>query len=252
MQKYISCKDLSHQGKKSRSSLKRRLHKDNFEYRRCYKANNTIAWGVISNVYDKWTIIIIIIEEVWHGDSDGVGFVRSLNDHPWLLSIPGMIHVLWYDRNYYFVLLPYPWTSGRSNQPILKEINSEFSLEGLLMKLKLQYFGHLMWIADLLEKTLMLWKMEGKRRIGWQRMRWLDSITDSVDMNFSKLWEIVETENPGMLQCMRLQRVGLDLETKQQQQQTIFWIWNEENLYVGKRWGKFSWEDKVFDWEVVW
>ena len=177
--------------------------------------------------------------------------MRSLNDHPWLLSIPRVIHVLWYDRSYYFVLLPYPWTAGRSNQSILMEINPEYSLEGPLMKPKLQYFGYLMWIADLLEKTLVLGKMEGKRRWGWQRMRWLDSITDSIDMNFSKLWEIVETENPGVLQSMKLQRVGLDFVTKQQQQ-IIFWIWNKENLCIGKRWGKFSWEDKVSDWEVVW
>ena len=80
----------------------------------------------------------------------------------------------------------------RSDQSILKEINVEYSLEGLLLKLKLQYFGHLMRRADLLEKTLMLGKIEGKRRSGKQRMRWLDSISDSTDRNFSKLWEIVE------------------------------------------------------------
>ena len=82
--------------------------------------------------------------------------------------------------------------SARSNQSILKEINPECSLEGLMLKLKLQYFGHLVGRADSLEKTLMLGKIEGKRRRGWQRIRWLDSITDSVDMNLSKLWEIVE------------------------------------------------------------
>ena len=75
----------------------------------------------------------------------------------------------------------------RSNQSILKEINPEYSLEGLTLKLKLQYFGHLMQTADSLEKTLMLGKIEGKRKRGWQRMRWLDSITDSMDMNLSKL-----------------------------------------------------------------
>ena len=80
----------------------------------------------------------------------------------------------------------------RSDQSILKEINVEYSLEGLLLKLKLQYFGHLIRRADLLEKTLMLGKIEGKRRSGRQRMRWLDSISDSTDRNFSKLWEIVE------------------------------------------------------------
>ena len=85
-----------------------------------------------------------------------------------------------------------PWTVRRSNQSILKEINPEYSLEGLLQKLKLQYFDHLMQRADSLENTLMLGKIEGKRRNGQQRMRWLDNITDSVNMNLSKLWEIVE------------------------------------------------------------
>ena len=84
-----------------------------------------------------------------------------------------------------------PWTAGRSNQLILTEINPEYSLEGLLLKLKLQYFGHLMGRTNSLEKPLMLGKMEGKRR-GQQRMRWFKSITNSMDMNLSKLQEIVE------------------------------------------------------------
>ena len=85
-----------------------------------------------------------------------------------------------------------PWAARRSNQSILKEINPEYPLEGLMLKPKLQYSGHLMRRADSLEKILMLRKIEGKRRRGWQRIKWFDSITDSMDMNLSKLWEMVK------------------------------------------------------------
>ena len=114
-------------------------------------------------------------------------------------------------------LLRVPWTARRSNQSILKKINPEYSLGGLMLRLKLQHCGYLMQRTDSLEKALMLGKSEGKRRREQQRMRWLDSITDSVNMNLSKLQETLKEGKPGMLQSMELQRVGRDLVTEQQQ-----------------------------------
>ena len=140
-------------------------------------------------------------------------------------------------------LLRVPWTARRSNQSILKEISPEYSLEGLMLKLKLQYFGHLMWRTDSLEKTLMLGKIEGRRRRGWQRRRWLDGITDSMDMSFEQALGVGDRQ--GCLMCCSLRGLKESDATERlnwiEESMSVFCMFRVDFLYSVMR-TLFLWE----------
>ena len=139
-------------------------------------------------------------------------------------------------------LLRVPWIARRSNQSVLNRINPEYSLEGLMLKLKLQYFGHLMPRADSLQRTVMLGKIEGRRSTGWRRMRWLDSSsTQSVDMSLSKFWKTVkdrEAWHPAVLRVTKSQRQVSDWTTKYIPGREIAGtkVWRQERVYwIGQK-----------------
>ena len=173
-----------------------------------------LAWGAIAFSNDKLREHIKKQRHYFANKSPSSQSYGFSSSHVWMWELDHKEGWALKDWCFWTVLLEKtlesPWTARRSNQSIVKKINPEYLLEGLMLKLMLQYFGHLMWRADSLEKTLMVGKIEGKRRRGWQRTRRLDSIIDSMDINLSKLWAAQKDRGASVLQSTGWQRVGHD------------------------------------------
>ena len=176
----------------------------------------------------------IILPTKVHRVKAVVFLVVTYSCESWTIKKAGYWRIDTFELWYWRRQLRVPWTARRSNQSILKKINPEYSLKGLMLKLKLQYFGYLMWTADSLEKTLMLGKTEGRRR-GQQGMRWLDGITNAMNMNSGKLWEMVKDREAWYAAVHGIANSGHNWATEKLQWELCFhlWLWHSGPLKTG-------------------